>query len=94
VSYGIRCDLCGSDAHKVVDKRGGPGKIRRRRECLECGYRFSTIEAPTPGRLKINVRRIKRLRDDKGKTYQEIAAVVGVSMSTVRNVLKGDDYLP
>ena len=41
----MRCPKCSSDDLKVLETR--PGKVastRRRRECLECGHRFSTIE--------------------------------------------------
>lgn len=42
----MRCPKCTSIDDKVVDSRiGKDGKtIRRRRECLECGHRFSTTE--------------------------------------------------
>lgn len=42
----MKCPFCGSPAHQVVDKRGvnGSGEIRRRRECLKCGQRFTTYE--------------------------------------------------
>lgn len=42
----MKCPFCGSDAHKVVDKRmvSGSGEIRRRRECLKCSKRFTTYE--------------------------------------------------
>jgi len=42
----MRCPVCSHDDSKVVDTRitaDGLG-IRRRRECEECEYRFSTIE--------------------------------------------------
>ncbi|MCC6579842.1 MAG: transcriptional repressor NrdR [Phycisphaeraceae bacterium] len=43
----MRCPYCDADNDKVIDSRaadGGHG-IRRRRECLACGRRFSTREA-------------------------------------------------
>ena len=40
---GDRCD-CGSLKSKVVDVRNNSGKLRRRRECLACGARWSTKE--------------------------------------------------
>jgi len=40
------CPKCG-DLSKVVDSRlNGPGRVRRRRQCLGCGQRFSTLEMP------------------------------------------------
>lgn len=42
----MRCPDCGQDDDHVVDSRPQPGSeaIRRRRECLRCGGRFTTFE--------------------------------------------------
>lgn len=42
----MRCPHCGASNDKVVDSRSSQGgaSIRRRRECLECGERFTTYE--------------------------------------------------
>ena len=42
----MRCPNCGSFNDKVVDTRQSKdgSVIRRRRECLECGFRFTTYE--------------------------------------------------
>ena len=41
----MHCPKCSSDDLKVLDTRAGKGaSTRRRRECQNCGYRFSTIE--------------------------------------------------
>jgi transcriptional repressor NrdR len=42
----MRCPKCGCQDDKVVDSRGSRegGTIRRRRECIGCGYRFTTYE--------------------------------------------------
>lgn len=42
----MRCPKCKKDNDKVIDSRSaGEGTIiRRRRECVECGYRFTTYE--------------------------------------------------
>ena len=42
----MRCPKCTSNDTKVVDSRspGEGSNIRRRRECNECGHRFSTLE--------------------------------------------------
>ncbi|WP_430254294.1 hypothetical protein [Neorhizobium sp. DAR64872/K0K18] len=41
---GILCPECGTNSSKVTDSREAPGAIRRRRECVRCGGRWSTIE--------------------------------------------------
>ena len=42
----MRCPYCAVDDDKVVDSRAADdgAAIRRRRECLACGQRFSTYE--------------------------------------------------
>jgi transcriptional repressor NrdR len=42
----VRCPVCASFEDKVVDSRVADdgGAIRRRRECLTCGRRFTTFE--------------------------------------------------
>lgn len=42
----MKCPFCGFNDSKVVDSRPSEdsGTIRRRRECLSCGKRFTTFE--------------------------------------------------
>lgn len=41
------CPFCQNQKSKVIDTtKQAPGGIRRRRECLACGERFSTLERP------------------------------------------------
>jgi transcriptional repressor NrdR len=42
----MKCPFCGHTKDKVVDSRetGAGDAIRRRRECLECGRRFTSYE--------------------------------------------------
>ena len=41
----MRCPYCGSEELKVIDSRSaGDAAIRRRRQCEECGKRFTTYE--------------------------------------------------
>lgn len=42
----MNCPLCNHDNTKVNDSRSSQDglSIRRRRECVKCGYRFSTLE--------------------------------------------------
>ncbi len=60
----MRCPQCGCLDDKVVDSRAtkeGAG-VRRRRECLNCNHRFTTIEEIIQTELKV----IKRdnIRED------------------------------
>lgn len=40
----MRCPYCGYEDSKVVDSRDAGDGIRRRRQCLDCGSRFTTYE--------------------------------------------------
>ena len=40
----MQCPQCANMDSKVVDSRGVSTGIRRRRECLQCGFRFTTYE--------------------------------------------------
>jgi len=42
----MRCPKCGCQDDKVIDSRASRegATIRRRRECISCGYRFTTYE--------------------------------------------------
>lgn len=42
----MRCPSCGHEEDKVVDSRATKenSAVRRRRECLQCGQRFTTYE--------------------------------------------------
>lgn len=42
----MKCPSCGYEELKVIDSRNADegAAIRRRRECLGCGYRFTTYE--------------------------------------------------
>ena len=40
----MRCPFCDYEDTKVIDSRPADGKKRRRRECSNCGKRFTTYE--------------------------------------------------
>ena len=51
----MRCPKCGCSDDKVIDSRSvkdGFG-VRRRRECIQCSYRFTTLESVSPEELKV-----------------------------------------
>jgi transcriptional repressor NrdR len=49
----MMCPFCRTGETKVVDSRGQELVIRRRRECLECGRRFTTKEKIEESPLKV-----------------------------------------
>lgn len=61
------CPYCSSTLSKVTNKRGSPEGIRRRRECLKCGKRFTTYERIEKGDLYIVKKDKKREKFDRAK---------------------------
>ena len=49
----MRCPYCGFADTKVTDSRDAEDGIRRRRECLSCGQRFTTLERMAMGSLLV-----------------------------------------
>ncbi|WP_269527228.1 transcriptional regulator NrdR [Coraliomargarita parva] len=65
----MRCPKCTSLETKVLDTRTGKNEtsIRRRRECLDCGYRFTTIEEVLRSDLQVVKRDGRREDFDRNK---------------------------
>ena len=40
----MKCPYCSFPDSKVIDSRPKDDKIKRRRECINCGARFTTFE--------------------------------------------------
>ncbi len=70
----MRCPYCLNPKTKVVDKRDIPelNAIRRRRECLKCGKRFTTYERVESVKLTI----IKK--DDSRESFDRDKLLHGV----------------
>ncbi|RKZ28278.1 transcriptional regulator NrdR [bacterium] len=65
----MKCPYCGSNSDKVVDSRSvREGRaIRRRRECLDCGRRFTTYEFVEESQLLVIKKDGRREPFDRGK---------------------------
>lgn len=65
----MRCPKCTSLETKVLDTRSGKNEtsIRRRRECLDCGYRFTTIEEVLRSDIQVVKRDGRREDFDRAK---------------------------
>src|SRR5258708_444694 len=70
----MRCPKCTSIEDKVIDSRISKegSSIRRRRECLECGYRFSTTEAVVRDGIVVLKRDGRREEFDREKLIRAI----------------------
>jgi transcriptional repressor NrdR len=71
----MRCPWCGHSDDKVVDSRAADrdASIRRRRECLSCGRRFTTFERVE----QIGLMVVKR--DDTREPWDRAKLLAGVS---------------
>ena len=63
----MRCPYCGSSDSKVTDSRNVENGIRRRRECQDCGRRFTTYERVNVNALMVTKRDNRREEFDREK---------------------------
>ena len=72
----MRCPKCTSIEDKVIDSRISRegNSIRRRRECLECGHRFSTTESLVRDGLVVIKRDGRREEFDREKLIHAVRA--------------------
>ena len=83
----MRCPQCDSDNDKVIDSRSvrnGLG-VRRRRECLACGRRYSTFESVIPEELKV----VKR--DGSKEDFNRDKLRYGIVNACYKRDISGDD---
>lgn len=67
------CSSCEKGETQVTDSRDAGRAIRRRRECLKCGYRFTTFE-------RIEHRRIVVIKkDDRREPYDRQKITIGIT---------------
>lgn len=72
----MRCPKCTSIADKVIDSRitKEGNTIRRRRECIECGHRYTTIETLVRDGMVVTKRDGRREEFDREKLLHAIRA--------------------
>jgi transcriptional repressor NrdR len=70
----MRCPFCQAKDSRVIDSRdlAGGGAIRRRRECIECGRRFTTYERVEIGGLVVVKKDGRREDFDPNKLRQKL----------------------
>lgn len=76
----MRCPKCGFEESKVVDSRPSENNdaIRRRRECVRCGYRFTTYERREERPLLV----VKK--DGRRETFDRQKLMRGLMTATVK----------
>ncbi len=63
----MNCPYCGADDLKVIDSRDINDGVRRRRQCLGCGSRFTTYERVQPVGLFVTKKDERREEFSKDK---------------------------
>ncbi len=83
----MRCPRCGNEEDRVIDSRGvrdGKG-VRRRRECVGCGHRYTTYEYVDAVALLV----IKR--DGRREPYQREKVRRGILRACEKRPLSASD---
>ena len=82
----MRCPYCSDEANRVIDSRLGRdgSEIRRRRECLECGRRFTTRE-----RVEEILPKICK-RDERREDYERQKLVLGIQKACEKRAVSAD----
>jgi transcriptional repressor NrdR len=83
----MKCPSCGNVESKVVDSRSSADNvaIRRRRECLSCGFRFSTYEQIELLNLYVNKKSGER------EIYKKEKLLTGLKISLEKRPVKDND---
>jgi len=84
----MRCPLCQCQDDKVVDSRTvkeGAG-VRRRRECLNCGHRYTTYESIIHAELKV-VKKDGQLREE----FDREKIRTGIEKACWKRPVSGED---
>jgi len=81
----MECPFCAHKKSKVTDKRVSPEGIRRRRECLKCGRRFTTYEKIAKEDIYVIKKDNSRQRFDREKIIK-FNIPAGISFVDLKNV--------
>jgi len=84
----MRCPVCYYEDSKVIDSRVASDglSIRRRRECLKCGFRFSTYEEVEILDLAV----VKR--DGRKESYSREKIVKGLKRALEKRPITDDNF--
>ena len=80
----MKCPFCASISSRVIDTRDAEGGIRRRRECEDCGRRFTTYERVAPLRLVV----VKR--DGRREPFDRVKIVTGIENACAKRPVETD----
>jgi transcriptional repressor NrdR len=82
----MKCPVCGHQEDRVIDSRSAKegSAIRRRRECLACGHRFTTYEEIEIGLLYV----IKK--DGRREPFDRAKLTSGIRKATEKRPIPAD----
>jgi len=88
IGFAMKCPACYNLETKVVDSRTGSDgiSIRRRRECVKCGFRFSTNEEVEILDLII----VKR--DGRKESYSKDKLAMGLKRALEKRAVTQDNF--
>jgi transcriptional repressor NrdR len=81
----MNCPFCASPNSRVIDTRSAEGGIRRRRECEDCGRRFTTYERVAPLRLMV----IKQ--DGRREPFDRDKILKGIQIACAKRPIATED---
>ena len=81
----MKCPYCEAAQSKVTDSRDAENGIRRRRECLSCGRRFTTHEQTRLPTLLVDK------RDGRRQEFSRNKLVSGIDMACTRRPISRRD---
>ena len=74
----MRCPFCTGKDSKVTDSRMNDAGVRRRRECLECRRRFTTLERVQSGPLLVSK------RDGRREEFSREKMIAGLRLACAK----------
>ena len=88
----MKCPKCRADDDKVLDSRSARdgAAIRRRRECLACGHRFTTYEEVDRDEVMVVKRDGRRQTFERAKLHKAIQQACGkrkISDEQIRSII-------
>ena len=91
----MKCPFCGREGTTVKDSRPADdsSSIRRRRECPECGSRFTTFERVQLRELVVVKKNGERTTFDRDKLYHSIELAVSKRPISAERVDKLVNYI-
>lgn len=89
----MNCPYCGSGDSKVIDSRPKDDTIKRRRECIKCGARFTTFEIVEKPQLMVEKRGGTLESFDREKLLRGVYSAMKKRPVTIDKINEIADYV-